>query len=83
MVESSSTNNPFATPVNWVRKAYQDAILETLNYVALPIEKQKELNNDLKEAEGNEVNVEKLKKWVYATQEPNVIKQIERKQHNY
>jgi len=79
MVESSSTNNPFATPVNWVRKAYQDAILETLNYVALPIEKQKELNNDLKEAEGNEVNVEKLKKWVYATQEPNVIKQIEKK----
>jgi len=72
-------NNPFSTPVAWNIKAYNDAIYEVLNYNALPKEKQTELEKEMLDAQGGNIDLEKLKKWVYATQDENIVKQIEKK----
>jgi len=71
--------NPFSTPPEWIRKSYYDAIFEILNIRTKPIEHQTKFKEDLEEVEGDKVDVEKLKKWVYATQTKGVIKKIEDK----
>jgi len=71
--------NPFSTPQSWIRKAYYDAIYDVLAIQTKPIEIQNQLKKELDEAEGSDVNVEKLKKWVYATQNKGDIKKIEQK----
>jgi len=71
--------NPFSTPQSWIRKAYYDAIYDVLAIQTKPIEIQNQLKKELDEAEGSDVNVEKLKKWVYATQTKSIIKKIEQK----
>ena len=72
-----SGDNPFSIPEDWMRKAYHDSIVESLRLEFKPQEIKNKILNELNELEKDGIDVEKLKKWVYATQDQKEIDKIE------
>jgi len=70
-------SNPFSTPKEWMRKAYYDAIIKVLKVDTKPVEIANKIKKEIDEVEKDGVDVEKLKKWVYATQDKKTIESIE------
>ncbi len=79
--KEKNKENPFDTPEDWIRKAYYDSIYDVLSIRTKPKEIKEEIEKEINNIE-NGVDVEKLKKWVYATQNKADIKKIETKCNN-
>ena len=67
----------FEKPESWIRKAYFDAIYKVLKLDAKPKEIREQILQQLESAEGSVIDTERLKKWVYMTQDRKIIDKIE------
>jgi len=79
MVLEKDNKNPFSTPQSWIRKAYYNAIMKVLKINSKPKAIQEKIIKEIDDVEGSNVDVDKLKQWVYATQDKKIIEEIEKK----